>query len=209
MPRRRSPLALLALPLFAGCYSMGGFQSARLVPAGQLEAVPFWTDQRMDWKDAGIDGEDVGDDWGLKLLLPAGPRLNVGLRYDRLDFEGGSGANSLQLGFKLGLVHDRLALELPLGGYFGEGADTGESLHVLPTLVATLPLLPGISANLSARYTWFLDDGGDLLDLCAGVEGVLGRRVALRPEVGWMLAPGDDWRWFHAGLGVGLRLGVR
>lgn len=215
---RRSTLPLLGLlPLLAGCYTMGTYDSARMLRPGEAELTPFYSQSRLTWKElwrgpsgtgyafVDADNEKVGDHLGLQVLLPLTSRLNLRLRAERIDMEG-SHWNAARLGPKFGLVPDRLALDLPVGLYFGEDVDEGQTVHVLPGLIGTLPLGARHSLSGIARYHHYFD-GDDFVELALGAEWAAAEALRFRPEIGWLLQEGTDARYFHAGVGLSLRLG--
>lgn len=211
--RKTMPAWLGLLPLLAGCYTTGGYDTARLVEPGTYEVVPFYNQSRLTWREdfsigrVDVDDEKMANTLGAQVLLPTSDRVNFRLRAEWIDLDGADWY-AARMGPKFSLLRDRLALDLPLGIYFGEDVDEGESLHALPALIGTLPLSGPLSLSGTLRYHHYFDrDNNNLLEVDLGAEYRAKPTLALRPEIGWLWMEGADQRYFHFGLGLAIGIG--
>jgi hypothetical protein len=203
---RRSVLIAVAVATVATACApvFSDLQSARTLPPGKTEVTPLLTTTGFVDDD---ESEHVQNQLGLQVALGATDRFEVRGRYERV-FVGEEGANVFGLGPKIALVRDRLSLYVPLGLAFGGDIDSGETLTLQPTLIASAPAGDHVEVNLSAKGNLPLKGDehpyrGFGLNLGLGL-GPRGRAWSIRPEAGILFAR-DDVKYLQASIGISLR----
>ena len=190
----------------SGCAApFSEMQSARLVGPGNVEITPSYS--YIKWSDED-ESEKVQDDFALGVGLGLGERVDVRARYELIKLEGEDldqeFFHALGVGPKLGLVPDRLSFYAPVGFGFGGEIETSESWQLQPTLLFTVPVTPQFEINTSAKGQIWLNQS-DAENLVAFNLGLgIGQDVtkwAVRPEVGVLINPGEDGRFWHFSLG--------
>ncbi len=196
--------AMIAGHLLSGCYVFSAFQGARMLPAGKTSVTPsasFLTFKTGDesWKSS--------DNFGAQVAHGVSERVNLTVRYEHLDWsQADESHNYLDLGVKVSIVPDILAVALPVGFFFGSGVEEGESFQAHPTVLATLPLHPNLDVNVSAKYLIFFDPDADNLAAYNAGLGVrlLPGKFTVFPEIGLLHNPGESGYYTQWGLGFGL-----
>lgn len=196
MPRTISPAALLPLALLcAGCAPVfSELQSAKLVGRHNVEITPSATTVSSSDSDG---SEHVQDEFGVQLATGVNDHLDLRARYVRVE-----GVNVVAFGPKVGIVKDHLAFAIPLGLAFGADVDSGDSLQIHPTLIGTLPAGKVVELNGSVKYLVPLSNkGGDNLVALNFGLGLGPERWKLRPEVGFLMNPGEEGHFTQFSLG--------
>jgi hypothetical protein len=204
-------LALLALALGASACApvFSELQSAKLLDKGRVEVTPSFSHVGLSVPDE--DEGHVQDELGVQLGVGLADAVELRGRFAHVEVDGdGPSVEVFGVGPKVRLVKDRLALYVPIGRAFAdvEDADFGESWQVHPTLLFTGPVNRHLEVNASAKYLIPLNSGesDNLVAFNLGLG--LGRDVntlALRPEVGLLLNPGEEGHWYHFSLGLSYR----
>jgi hypothetical protein len=191
---RQGLLSLLAV-LPVGCAPVfSDLQSAKLVGTRHVEVTPNIS--TVSFSDS--DGtEHVQNEVGVQVATGVHERADLRARYTWVE-----GVNVVGFGPKFGLVKDRLALGVPIGFAFGSDVDSGNSLQVHPTLIATVPAARTVELNGSLKYLVPLaKDGGDNLIAFNFGLGLGPKRWKLRPEVGFLINPGEEGHFTQFSLG--------
>lgn len=206
-----------ALAALSGCYTYSSFQSARMLEPKDISVTPSFTFNTFQ-----DDGEwdRIANQFGGQVAVGIHPRLGASARYERIGLTNESDGditsdddfdyNYAELGLKLGVLPDRLALYVPVGLFYGENIEEEEAWQMHPTLLATLPAGPRVDLNASAQMQIFFQEDMDnliALDLGAGVHAT--PKVTLMPEVGMLFNPGEEGFFFSYGLGLAFRFGSK
>lgn len=185
-------------------------QSARLVKPGQAEITPSVGTVRFSSAEEDDSGR-VQDQLGVQAAVGVSEAVELRGAFVHVSVAGEDGPNVevVGVGPKVRLVKDRLALYVPVGRAFGGGddGDLGRSWQVHPTVLLTLPAHENVEVNASAKYLIGLNEGAGrnwAFNLGLGLGPDLDR-WALRPEVGVLLNPDDDSRFYHFSLGLSFR----
>jgi hypothetical protein len=184
------------------------FSDARMLRPGQVEITPAVN--AVGITENG-DSTHTYNEYGARLLFGVGPRVNVGVGYARSDVLekfglGDFGFNTLAFGPKFSLVPDRIAVAMPVGFSFGEEMSVSDTFQIHPTLLMTVPLGEHVDFNPAVRLLVPTCDNCDtLIAFHAGFGLRTGRRVVVRPEVAFVVDPGEDGVLWTLGVGVSLR----
>src|SRR5262245_54826542 len=182
-------------------------QSAKLVAPGQVELTPGIGTVKFSNPDEDDSGR-VQDQFGIQAGLGLHEAVELRGRFEHVQVAGNDGPSVeiFGVGPKVRLVKDRLALYVPVGRAFGGGddADYSETWQVHPTLLLTLPAHRSVEVNASAKYLIPLNADDDAekqwaFNLGLGLGPNLDR-WAIRPEVGVLLNPDDQGRFYHFSL---------
>lgn len=187
-------------------------QSARTLGPGRSEITPSYSVVRSSEEGDEVEQRQLAVHAGIGLSERADLRLRLERITAEADGEESSAVYVLGAGPKLGLVPDRLALYLPVGFAFGDDIDVDETFQAHPTLLGTVALTPGLDLTGSTKVLVPLSgDGGDpLLAFNLGLGIGEGRGpVVVRPEVGMLINPGEDGRFWQFSLGVSYQTGRR
>lgn len=205
---RHSIGMLLALVLmsFAGCAPVfSELQSARLVGKGHTEVTPSISS--VSFSNDG-DSEHIQNHFGVQGAYGVGEKVDLRLRYERIQVDTGGrdsfGVNVLAFGAKIATVKDRSAFYIPVGFAFGsEIDDVSETIAFHPTILFSIPASQNLELNPSAKALIPTNDSDVLLafNVGAGISNDL-TRWALRPEIGFLLNPGEDGHFMHLSIGV-------
>lgn len=204
---------VLALATTACVPPFSELQSARTLGPGHSEITPSFSMVRSSEEDAdSFEQRQFGVHAGVGLT----ERVDLRMRFERITVEEGDDESGavyvLGAGPKFGLVPDRLALYIPVGFAFGSDIEVGETFQVHPTMLVTYPVMPGLDVTGSGKVLVPLaSDGGDaLLAFNVGLGIGEGRGpVVLRPEVGMLINPGEDGRFWQFSLGLSYQTGRR
>ena len=204
--------AVLVLALGAGAACVPPFselQSARTVGRGHSEVTPSFSMVRSSEDGSSFEQRQFGVHAGVGLT----ERMDLRMRFERItaeeDGEETTAVYVLGAGPKFGLVPDRVALYIPVGFAFGSDIEVGETFQMHPTLLATLPVTQGLDVTGSAKVLVPIASEGDpLLAFNLGLGIGEGRGpVVLRPEVGMLIDPGEDGRFWQFSLGLSYQTG--
>lgn len=211
----RSPWILLPLlgpALFGGCFfTHSSYQSARLLEQGQVELVPYYQAETYHypgmsgWYDS---GEVEGVQYGLLVGHGTGSRMNLRARIEWLAPEGTETYNYIGFGPKFGKPDGDVALDLPVGIFFGEEINEDKSLQIHPTGILRIPLTPRVELDTYVKLLYFFDTEIDPLyamGLGAGIR-LPGDRISLRPEYSFMKSTRGGDSQSSIGIGVALIL---
>ncbi len=191
---RQALLSLLAV-LPVGCAPVfSELQSAKLVGTRHVELTP--SASTVSFSDS--EGSDhVQNEVGVQVATGVHERVDLRARYTRVE-----SVNVVGFGPKFGFVKDRLAIAVPVGFAFGSDVDSGNSLQVHPTLIATVPAARTVELNGSVKYLIPLSqDGGDKLVALNFGLGLGPERWKIRPEVGFLINPGEEGHFTQFSLG--------
>jgi hypothetical protein len=192
-------VALVLSAVVSGCVPVfSDLQSAKLVGKGRVEATPSFSS---------VSGS-VQNQAGLQLATGVHDKVDLRVRYERVMVEDEPGVNVLGFGPKIQLVKNYAALYVPVGFAFGGGLDSNETWAVHPTLLLTGQVHPAVEVNWAAKYLVPLsEEGGDNLlafNLGLGLGPPKGRWT-LRPEVGWLIDPGEEGHYTQFSIGLSVR----
>jgi hypothetical protein len=192
-------VALVLSAVVSGCVPVfSDLQSAKLVGKGRVEATPSFSS---------VSGS-VQNQAGLQLATGVHDKVDLRVRYERVMVEDEPGVNVLGFGPKIQLVKNYAALYVPVGFAFGGGVDSNETWAVHPTLLLTGQVHPEVEVNWAAKYLVPLsEEGGDNLlafNLGLGLGPPKGRWT-LRPEVGWLINPGEEGHYTQFSIGLSVR----
>jgi hypothetical protein len=184
-------------------------QSARLAGPGRVEVTPSVSTVHDQ------DSTHVQDEFGLQVATGVHERVDLRLRYERVEVDGGAdpaddfGVNVVGFGPKLGLVRDHLALAVPAGFAFGGDIDSGKTWEIQPTLIGTLPIVKNVELTAAGKYIIQLtaEDSDNLVALNLGIGLGPVDKWVIRPEIGFLWNPGDEGHFRHLSLGFGFLLG--
>jgi len=192
----------------AGCIPpYSDFQSARLIGPGRAEITPFYS---AVWDSSDGETEKLQDHFGVQVATGLATSADIRFRYERVKIEG-DGVNVVGAGPKLALVRDHAALFVPVGTAFGEDVESSELWQAQPTLLLTATPNRSVEINGSAKALLWLNNDSDALvafNLGLGLRPSSGQ-VWLRPEVGYLMNPGESGYSFHAGFGLSFVAGGR
>lgn len=179
-------------------------QSARLAGRGRVEVTPSYSDVRFSGEG---ETEKVQSQFGVQLGTGIAEKADLRLRLERISVsEDGEDVEVYVVGGgpKFALVPDRVAFYLPVGFAFGSDIETSETFQTHPTLIGTLPLSRGLDVTGSTKALVPLGNDHDItvaFNLGLGIgEGI--SPVVLRPEVGMLINPGEEGRFWHFSLGL-------
>jgi hypothetical protein len=194
----KRPVALVLSVAVSACAPVfSDLQSAKLVGKGRVEATPSFTS---------VTG--VQNQAGLQLATGVHDKVDLRVRYERVMVEDEPGVNVLGFGPKIQLFKDYAALYVPVGFAFGGGVESSESWAVHPTLLLTGQVHPAVELNWAAKYLVPLsEEGGDNLlafNLGLGLGPPKGRWT-LRPEIGWLIDPGEEGHDTQFSIGLSVR----
>jgi hypothetical protein len=200
----RSPLApaLLFVAATAGCApTFSELQSARLAGMERVEMTGSYSYVGFS---ADGESEKVSDQFGFQLASGIARSVDLRLRYERVAVEDADeGVNILGVGPKIGLVRDRVAFYVPIGFAFGGDIDSSETWQIHPTLLGTLPVADQVEVNGSAKVLFpFESDIDTTLAFNLGLGIGNFERLVLRPEVGFLINPGEDGHFRHFSIGL-------
>jgi hypothetical protein len=182
-------------------------QTGRVLDKGEREVTPYVSTIGLS---SGGETEKLQTGYGViaGMGVAENRRVDVRFRYERIEFDGGGeGVNVLSAGPKFRMGSDDAALYLPIGFGFGGDLDMSQSWETHPTFLATETLASWAETTASVKALIRFADDPDLrlaFNFGAGL-GPDPRRVAVRPEVGIMINPGNDGFTYH--LSVGLIVG--
>lgn len=190
------------------------FESAKRLGQGRFDIKPVFTHYSYSYKG---QTESVGNHYGAIFGVGISQNFDLKARYERAvstETEyGRSHSDYFSLIPKVGFTKNvsfLVPFSLYTSSHYGE---TWNLYSIAPSLLATLPVLPN-KADVSASIK------GDILFGEGESEGMLGFTLgagisndlnfwAIRPEVGYMIHPGDDggqWSW---GLSLQLLFGKK
>lgn len=209
--QRGSAASLLALAtlLAAGCAApFSDLQSAGLMEPGETEITAHYS--RVGFANDG-EMEGVQNNLGLQVGYGLSDVFEIRGRTEVISLvDDGDGVDLtavvVGIGPKVRLIEDRLALHVPVGTAFGRDIETGESWAVHPTIIWTLPVSDVVEINGSGKVQIRFEELDD--PFWAGNVGVRiafpGWPIALRPEAGILMSPGDEGVFYHFSLGASL-----
>jgi len=195
-------LAIICPFICGGCFTSSSLQSARLADPGEFEITPSYS--YVNFADEKTD--KVADQCGVQLGLGVSEHFNMRFRYEYIQWANRTidgGHNFLAVEPKVGLVENVFAVSMPVGLFFGEHVEEKDSWQIHPTLLATVPVNPGLEVNGSAKYLYFFDsDTNNLVALNVGVGFGQIDNIVVRPEIGWLFDTGENGYYFHWSIGM-------
>gem|GEM_PF-1288566 len=205
----------LSIILFSGCAATVNtvYESARMPDKGEVELAGNYSEYLPVWVDTIYFDEPVNRNYGGSVAFGLSENLSMKLRYERINIdniqfwdikieeEGESLAvvDYFEIGGKLSLLKDHIAMSLPIGIYYNEG-NTMTTLN--PRLFFTLG---GDKFELSLIPKGTIFFGEDDIAIIPGATLGLGfssnlNKWAIRPEVGF------DGLFINGGIGVSVNI---
>jgi len=178
------------------------FESARTIEPGDVEITGGY-----DRYSSGADGESdfVNSNITVRAGVGLTDRMDMKLRYTRLmpadvDGDEGAGVNYFHIAPKFSFIPKYLAFSLPVGAYFGGGSSWVTS----PKLLGTYPHKSNkFDATLGFKADVFFRDWETYLGFTLGMGFSKDLdKWAIRPEIGYMIDPGETGHSFSWGLGL-------
>jgi len=190
----------------AGCAPpFSAMQSARLAGKGKFEVTPIFSTVFFS---AEGETEHVQNDFGLQGAYGLADRFDLQLRYEFISVEiedASASANVIGIGPKIGIYKDVIAMSLPIGFAFGgDIEDISETWQFHPTFLFTLSVGNSFEFNPSTKMLIPISGDGDVLlafNLGAGISANL-KKWVVRPEVGFLINPGEEGRFTHLSIGL-------
>lgn len=202
--RTRLCAASLLLALFFLAQCVVPYESARMLPKGEIELKGSFTHVRFN-----AEGESEKADNGIGLTAGYGinEKINVKFRYESLNNDGS--INFISFGPKVALVQDRVAAALPIGMFFDEGET---EWFISPMFLFTIPNAKNtFEATLGVRGDKFFEEDSDLLiglNLGFGLSKDLSR-WAIRPDFGVVFNPGEEGAFLTFGVAANYNIAPR
>jgi hypothetical protein len=199
-------VALVLGVIVSGCAPVfSDLQSAKLVGRGKVEVTPGFSSVSFSGPE---DSGHVQNHVGVQVAAGVHDKIDLRVRYERVEVEDGPGVNVLGFGPKIQVVKDHVAVYVPVGLAFGGGIESGKSWAVHPTLLLTGQVHPSVELNGSAKYLVPLnEEGGDNLvafNVGLGLGPAQGR-WAIRPEFGMLFNPGEEGHFNQFSIGFSIR----
>ena len=176
----------------SGCYSFSTFQSARLLEPGKTSLIPSVSRQAFVADGSYDDLWSVAD---VQLRHGVSSKLELGIKCSRIGI--GDGYQFIAIDPKVGIARERLSFSLPIGFFFGDGIDRGDSYQLHPTLLASERINELAELNLALKGIWFVKQGADdfwALNLGARLTPKWSD-ISFHPELGVLLEPGLGFLW--------------
>ena len=198
--------------LAGGCAPVfSDLQSAKLVGRDRVEITPAYTYVKSSTASTtspvpppgsgGLAQEEysskVQDEFGLQLATGIHDRVDLRARYVYVE-----GVNVLGFGPKVGLVRDKVAVYLPVGFAFGENTEAGKSWQFHPTLLLTAPVNRNVELIASAKALIPFSEGDTTFAFNFGAGFGDLDRWAIRPEIGFLVDPGESGHYTQFSLGL-------
>lgn len=177
------------------------YESARMLPAGATEVKAAFSHGSDHYEG---ESESLSNNFGLGVGYGISDHLNLKVRYERIAVadSDGEGINYLAFGPKYAIVPDYVAVMMPLGVYFGDGESTW-GIH--PGLLFTLPAKnQRVEGTFGVRTDIFFEEGTEMLvgfNIGLGLSQDL-ERWAIRPDLGFVINPGEKGSILTLGVGV-------
>ncbi len=181
-------------------------QSARTAGKGRVEVTPLFSTVFFS---AEGETEHVQNDFGFQVAYGVGNMVDLQLRYEYIYVsieDISASANVIGVGPKFGVYKEMIAFACPIGFAFGgDIEDIGDTWQLHPTLLFTLPVGNSFEFNPSSKI--LIPLGGEDQDvllafnLGAGISTDL-RKWAVRPEVGFLVNPGEEGHFMQFSLGL-------
>lgn len=201
----------VVLLFLIGCAPpFSAMQSAKLAGKGRFEITPFFSTVSFS---AEGQTEHVQYEYGFQGAYGLADIIDLQLRYEIVGVEyedpytgslSGS-ANVIGIGPKIGVIRDVCAFCLPIGFAFGGDIDEmSETWQIHPTLILTLPIGNVFELSPSSKVLIPISGDQDILvafNFGAGISSNL-RKWALRPELGFLISPGDEGHFTHFSIGI-------
>ena len=204
-------LLLSLLTVFISCFApvFSDLQNAKLLGPGKIEVTPSFS--TVSYSSEGESGH-LQNHFGIQGGVGIFSLMDFRLRYEYINVDTNGGdpfhANILGFGPKFKLIKDVMAFYVPVGFAFSEDIETADTWQVHPTLLTTLRLNKYIEFNPSAKILIpFKSEQSTLVafNLGIGLSADLDR-WAVRPEIGFLLNPGESGYYWHLSLGFSLLL---
>lgn len=210
-------LVIVALTASSCVAPFTEFQDARLAGPGRLETTAFYSATSASGEG---DSQKIQDHYGVQIATGVSETVDLRLRYERVNPESqcdgfvcysGKGVNVVGGGPKFGLVRDRLALSVPIGTAFGSGVESSQAWQAQPAILGSLIISPAVMVNAAAKAIVWLDrDTDDLLAFTLGAGlNLPSTPLWVRPEIGYLINPGEDGHALSVGMGVSVFAGHR
>jgi hypothetical protein len=211
-------VAIMIYCIIAGFVFMSGclapfseMQSAKLVGKGKTEITPMFS--VVHFMNNG-ETTHLQNEYGIQQAYGVSDKLDLRLRYvfvhaDYYDpYYGNFDLNVHVIGFgpKIGLYKQMHALYLPIGFAFGEDIDITDIWQFHPTFLFTFPVGNEVELNPSMKILVPIAGDADVLiafNLGAGLSADI-EKWAIRPEIGFLVNPGEDGCGRHLSIGLTL-----
>jgi hypothetical protein len=200
----------------SSCTVLSTFQSAKTLGKGNSEITGNFTSYSYSVGEGA--GSETYKSFGAQGAYGVSDKLDAGIRLERMTYKTEvpgsgsetSGANFLSFSGKYSLIENKLSAYVPLGMYFGEDVEVGQTLNLRPTLLGnfdvskTLELTPMVGYYLpfdSEAYSYFQ------LGVGAGFRPASTEGLCIRPELGYSI--NSDVNVLHFGLGAVYQFGSK
>jgi len=193
-------LLSIALVVLACVTPFSEMQSAGTLGSNNQELTGLYSS--VYWKDDSTR-DRIQTNVGLLAGFGLTGRLDLRFRWEMIQIKGNHRADDIfSLGPKYGVVPHYLSVFLPAGFLIGNG----NSWEFHPTLLTSVPIMPGFEVNSSFKTIIYLSTGQASV-YAANLGLALGnlKRWAIRPEVGVLFKPGEAEQYFHYSIGLTLR----
>lgn len=198
--RRYAPALVLAAATGACAPPFSELQSARLAGMDRVELTGSYS-----YVAASVDGESekIADQFGFQLATGIATTVDMRFRYERVSVGDDFAINVVGAGPKLSFVKDRVAFYVPLGFAFGEDIEVNDSWQIHPTLLGTIPVADQVEVNGSAKVLFpFKSDLDTTLAFNLGLGIGNFEKLVVRPEVGFLINPGEEGHVRHFSIGL-------
>lgn len=192
----------ILLSLFSSCVAPINttYESARMLKRGDSEIMGHYTHYSVS-----SEGETdaINDNFGVRIGYGIGDKFNLKVRYERLvpKDEDSEGVNYVDIAPKFQIMQGNIAATMPIGLYFAED----ETEFVLsPKFIFTYPANDKFEISLATKADIFPEGDGNVylgFNLGLGISTNLDQ-WALRPELGYMIDPGESGSFWAYGIGL-------
>ena len=198
--------------LISSCTVMSNYQSAKTIGKGSIEGTASYTNYSYtdEWMREDDDDAFKYNSIGIQGAYGITDKFDAGLRYELVLSEDYN-VSHFALSGKYNIIENLLSVYMPIGMYFGEDMDVGETFHMRPTLLGNIDINDNIELTPSLGYALaFNSDYNSYLQVGFGSGIKLGSVDALtfRPEIGLSFNGENSGKEmiFNAGLGILYRL---
>jgi hypothetical protein len=205
-------LALIIGSLSTSCTVMSNYQSAKTIGKGSVEGTASFTNygHTDEFSRAYDDDAFKYNSIGVQGAYGVTDKFDAGLRYELVLSEDVK-VSHFALSGKYNLLENILSAYVPIGMYFGEDLDVGETFHARPTLIGNVDISDNIELSPYLGYALsFNSEFNNYLQIgiSSGINFGSMDALTIRPELGFSFN-GEDagkQRIINAGLGVLYRL---
>jgi len=197
--------------IISSCTVMSNYQSAKTIGKGNIEGTASYTNYSYSEEDLREDDDSFNyNSIGIQGAYGVSEKFDAGLRYELVLSEENN-VSHFALSGKYNIIENLLSAFLPVGMYFGEDIEMGETFHMRPTLLGNIDLNDNIELTPSLGYAIaFNSDYNSYLQVGLGSGIKIGSLDALsfRPEIGLSFNGKNAGKEiiFNGGLGILYRL---